>query len=165
MGPLASRLPRTPFDPAEFIGAPLPEGPPADPEPEPPLGRMPVAGLSRRSLAGLVGALVILWIVIVFARAVADSASATGRAEQLREATAAAATKLEAERRELELVQTPAYVTLQARAYGYGGPGERVFGLQAGAPSPALITPLGEDPAGTGPRSPLDDWLALLFGP
>src|SRR3972149_11362851 len=69
MGPLVSRLPRTPFDPGEFAGAPPPGGPPADLEPEPPLGRMPVAGLPRRSPAGLMGALVILWIVVVFARA------------------------------------------------------------------------------------------------
>lgn len=165
MGPLVSRLPRTPFAPLGLDDGP----PPLDPTPEaetgPPLGRMPVAGLSRRSLAGLLVALVLLWIVVVFARAVADSAATATRAEQVRAATAASAAMLEAERRELELVQTPAYIKLQARAYGYGGPSERVFFLQPGAPEPAPLTPLGADPAGSAPRSALDDWLALLFGP
>lgn len=165
MGPLVSRLPRTPFEPFVLDDGP----PPLDPTPEgelgPPLGRMPVAGLSRRSLAGLMVALVLLWIVVVFAGAVADSATTSTRAEQVRAATAASAAKLEAERRELELVQTPAYIRLQARAYGYGGPGERVFFLQPGAPQPATLTPLGADPRRSTPRSPLDDWLALLFGP
>ena len=173
MGPLVSRLPRTPFEPLEVVdGRPAEAqqpgaepGPPSGAEPGPPLGRLPVAGFSRRSLAGLLSALVVLWIVVVFARAVADSAAATARADQLRESTAAQAARLEAERRELDLVQTPAYMKLRARAYGYGAPNERVFGLQAGAPHAAVITPLGADPDGGSPRSPLDDWLALLFGP
>jgi hypothetical protein len=106
-----------------------------------------------------------VWITVVFARAVADSAGSTARADTVRRDTAAAAAQLVAEQAELLLIQTPAFVRLEARAYGYGLPGERVFALEPGGTSATVITPLGEDPAGAQPRSPLEAWLQLLFGP
>jgi hypothetical protein len=130
-----------------------------------PLGRRPVAGLTRQRLAILAGAVVVVWIVVVFARAVADRASTVARAEAVGRDAAAAVSRLVAERFELLLIQTPAYVRLQARAFGYGPPGERAFALEEGGPPPASITPLGADEAGSGPRSPLEAWLQLLFGP
>jgi len=130
-----------------------------------PLGRRPSSGLSRRRLATLAGAVVVAWIVVVFARAVADSAGSTARADTVRRDTTAAAAELVAEQVELVLIQTPAFVRLQARAYGYGLPGEQAFALEPGGTSAAVITPLGEDPAGARPRSPLEAWLQLIFGP
>jgi hypothetical protein len=131
----------------------------------PPLGRRPVVGLSRRRLAILVGAIVVFWIVVVFARAVADRASSVARAEAVGRDAAAAVSQLVAERFELLLIQTPAYIRLEARAYGYGPPGERAFALEEGGPPPAAITPLGGQPASSRTRSPLEAWLQLLFGP
>jgi hypothetical protein len=126
---------------------------------------MPVAGLSRRSLAVVIGVIVVAWIVFVFARAVADSAASTDKADVLRRETAVAAARLEAAERELEMIQSPDYLALQARAYGYGGAGERAFALETDSPSPRPITPLGAEPGSGGRSTPLDDWLDLLFGP
>jgi hypothetical protein len=130
-----------------------------------PLGRRPASGLTRQRLAILVGTLVVVWIVVVFARAVADRASSVARAEAVGRDAAAAVSQLVAERFELLLIQTPAYVRLEARAFGYGPPGERAFALEEGGPPPAPITPLGADETNSGPRSPLEAWLQLLFGP
>lgn len=130
-----------------------------------PLGRRPATGLTRKRLAILVGAVVVVWIVVVFARAVADRASSVARAEAVGRDAAAAVSQLVAERFELLLIQTPAYVRLEARAFGYGPPGERAFALEEGGVAPPPITPLGAEEAASGPRSPLDAWLQLLFGP
>lgn len=175
MGMVVSRVPRAPLGSTEPSPLPPDAAPPgstdppaADPEPPDPrgpLGRMPVAGFSRRSLAVVVGVVVVAWIVFVFARAVADSAASSDRVDQLRQQTAAAATRLEAAERELEIIQSPDYLQLQARAYGYGGAGERAFALEPDGPSPRPITPLGAEPGSGGRSTPLDDWLDLLFGP
>ena len=130
-----------------------------------PIQRRSSGGVPHGRLAALVGTIVVVWIVVVFARAVADSASSTARADAVRRDTATAAAQLLAERAELLLIQTPAYIRLEARAYGYGLPGERAFALEPGGPAAPVITPLGEDPAGARPRSPLDAWLQLLLGP
>ena len=173
MGLVVSRVPRTPLGASEPLGAPEGDGPsedvapkadPPTPDPRGPLGRMPVAGFSRRSLAVAVGVVVVAWIVFVFARAVADSAASTDRAEVLRRQTAAAAIRLAAAEHELEIIQSPDYLALQARAYGYGRSGERAFALEPGGPAPRSITPLGAEPGSDGHSRPLDDWLDLLFG-
>jgi len=172
---VVSRVPRSPLggpEPAEPPpgsvapdGDPSPNGDPGAPDPRGPLGRMPVAGLSRRSFAVVVGAVVVAWIVFVFARAVADSAASTDKVDVLRQQTAVAAGRLQAAEHELEIIQSPDYLALQARAYGYGRSGERAFALEPGSPTPRPITPLGAEPGSGGRSTPLDDWLDLLFGP
>lgn len=169
------RVRRSPFPTREPVEAPDPSDPSAPPEPSDgspeapdprgPLGRMPVAGLSRRSVAFLIGAIVVAWIVFIFARAVADSAASADQVDLLRQQTAAAAERLAAAERELEVIQSPAYLALQARAHGFGRSGELVFALMADAPSPRPITPLGAEPGTDGRSRPIDDWLDLLFGP
>lgn len=133
--------------------------------PLPPIGQRPAGGITRSRLAILAGTLVVAWIVVVFAHAVSDSASSAARADAVRRDTAAAAARLVAEQTELQLIQTSAYIRLEARAYGYGQPGERAFALEPDAPAAPSITPLGTDPASARPRSPLEAWLELLFGP
>ncbi|MFI5254475.1 MAG: hypothetical protein ACHQ15_03365 [Candidatus Limnocylindrales bacterium] len=133
--------------------------------PPQPVGQRPAGGLTRSRLAILAGTLVVAWIVVVFAHAVSDSADSATRADAVRRDTAAAAARLVAEQAELQLIQTPAYIRLEARAYGYGQPGERAFALEPDAPPAPSITPLGTDPASARPRSPLEAWLELLFGP
>lgn len=127
-----------------------------------------VAGITRRRTAVLLGAVVALWIVIVFARQVGDAAAATARADRIRADNAALATEVASLQAELRLVQGPEYIAQQARGYGLGTPQERPFALAPGAPPLASGAPgsaalrLGAVAAA---RSPLETWLSLLFGP
>jgi anti-sigma factor RsiW len=130
---------------------------------------LPGAGFSlptftRRHAAFAVGALVAAWIAIVIGRAVADSAAVNDRAAELRIENAQLEQRLEASRREVALVQSPAYVRLEARAFGFGRNGERAFSLDPGAPAPPRIRLLGTDPRDEVARPPLEDWIELLFG-
>lgn len=113
-------------------------------------------------------AVVSVWLVFVFARALGDVDRATARQAQITSEASTLQARLDADRRELQLVQTDAFQRLQARAYGLGAAGEQAFALAPGAPSPAPITPLGgARPAGSldAPvQTPLDAWLQILFG-
>ena len=48
---------------------------------EPDLASLPIAGITRRRLATVLGVALAAWIVIVFARQVSEAAAATTRAE------------------------------------------------------------------------------------
>jgi cell division protein FtsB len=148
--------------------------PPDDPQDEavavtePSLAALPIAGITRRRVAVIVGALLAAWIVIVFARQVGEAAAASARAEAIaaeNEQVAAEVTRLQAE---LDLIQRQEYILQQARGLGFGSNAERPFRLTADAP------PLSPNAPGSGalrlghdelPQSPLDSWLSLLFGP
>ena len=132
------------------------------------LSSLAVAGLTRRRSAMLIGAMVAVWVVIVFARQVGAASAATARAEQMATDNAALTTQVDAMARELSLIQQPGFVQQAARAYGLGGRKEIAFALAPDAP------PLADDAPGSashrvgseGSRvSPLDRWLTLLFGP
>jgi hypothetical protein len=138
------------------------QGGPDPRAPRPPIG--PVAGISRRHVAFAIGAVVVAWIVLVFARAVMDSSAATDRVGALRDETVALEAQLEASRRELELIRDPRFIAQQARAYGMGETGERAFALPAGAPAAPSIRPLGAGADDERPSAPLEAWLDLLFG-
>lgn len=136
------------------------ERPPSGPRP--PIG--PVAGVTRRHLAFAVGAVVVAWVVLVFARAVMDSSAATDRLGALEGENAALEAQLSAGERELELIRDPQFIAQQARAYGMGESGERAFALPDGAPAAPEIRPLGSAFSDERPRAPLEAWLDLLFG-
>jgi hypothetical protein len=133
---------------------------------EPDLAALPIAGLSQRKVASLLGALVAAWIIILFARQVGDASAASARAEAMIADNAARKSQVAALDRELARIQQPRFVLLQARAHGLGGHNEIAFTLEPGAP------PLSPDAPGSAavrvgapvPVSPLDHWLALLFG-
>ncbi len=134
----------------------------------PDLGGLSVAGITRRRVAWILGAIVSVWIVAVFARQVADVASASDRAARLRLDNAGLASQVGDLQSELDLVQRQAFIEQEARAYGLGARGERPFILGPDAP------PLDSDAPGSaavrlGARSahtaPLEVWLDLLFGP
>lgn len=133
------------------------------------LADLPVAGLTRRRIAFLLGALVAAWVVVLFARQVSEASAAGSRAEELRQSNVALATEVEALERELELIQRQAYIVQQARAYRLGGGREVAFTLEAGAPALAPDAPgmasvrLGAVPDER--QTPLEAWLELLFGP
>jgi len=161
------------FAPAHVMAG---EEPPAPEVPRdlPPVGHQPGGRahhgrprnpLRRRHLAVVGSALAVTLVLIVFARALADASLTNERAALHRAENARLQERLTAGRREVELVKGEPFLRLQARAYGYGEPGERVFGLALGAPPPAGITPLGAQPPGAAEAPPLEAWLELLFGP
>lgn len=119
----------------------------------------------RRSYLALVGMLILgVWLVLVFGRALTELNEATDRQAAIAAESQALEQRLEAGRRELELVQTDAFQRLQARAFGIGDRGERVFMLAPDAPSPPPIVPLGGTAPATTSETPLEAWLGLLFG-
>jgi hypothetical protein len=107
-------------------------------------------------MAILVGALLVAWIVFVFARQVSEAAAATSRADLV--------AGLE---RELERIGDRRFILQQARGYGLGGPHEIAFSLAAGAPSLPPDAPGSASVrlGATTSSSPLEHWLTLLFGP
>jgi hypothetical protein len=122
----------------------------------------------RLHAALIVLAVVGVWLVFVFGRALGDVDRATARQQTVATEAAALQARLDGDKRELVLVQTDAFQRLQARAYGLGAAGEQAFSLEAGAPSPPPITPLGQtsaaDAGNAGVGTPLDAWLSILFG-
>jgi len=132
------------------------------------LDGLSIAGITRRRVAWLLGAIVATWIVIVFARQMSDAASMSGQADQARVANASAAADVAELQRELALVQQQAYIEQQARGIGLGSAKDHAYvispdasPLTATAPGSAAVR-LGAPPVD---HSPLDSWLELLFGP
>jgi hypothetical protein len=154
-----------PEDPLPEDGEVAPDAPLAVAT-EPDLAALPIAGLSQRKVATVLGALVAAWIIILFARQVGDASAASARADAMIADNAARKAQVAALDRELTRIQQSRFVLLQARAHGLGGHNEIAFTLQPDAP------PLPSDAPGSAaqrvgapdPVSPLDHWLALLFG-
>jgi cell division protein FtsB len=115
-------------------------------------------------LAVLVLALAATWVVLVFGQALNEADAVEEQAAAARAENAALRARLEAGREEVAIIQGDEFVRLQARAYGLGERGERVFALRPGAPDPEPIVPLGAAASPALPQTPLDDWLDLLFG-
>jgi cell division protein FtsB len=127
----------------------------------------PTVSITRRRVALLVGGLVALWLVGVFARQVGEAATAASQADQMRVRNAAMQRDVTSLEQELKLVKQPAYSAEMARAYLLGTPREIPFALDpnapplpADAPGSAGIKPQSEAKA----TSPLDLWLQTLFG-
>jgi hypothetical protein len=134
----------------------------------PDLSSLAIAGLTRRRLAGILGTVLAIWIVVVFARQVGEASAATARAEQMAVDNVTLSGDVAAYERELELIQRQRFVEQQARAYGIGSRKEIAFTLSADAP------PLPDDAPGsasvrlgaeTARITPWERWLTLLFGP
>jgi hypothetical protein len=145
------------------------EGSPNDPvagSGGPDLAALPIAGISQRRMATLLGALVAAWIIVLFARQVGDASAASARAEAMIADNATRHAQVAGLERELARIQLPHFALLQARADGLGGHNEIAFTLDPGAP------PLPSDAPGSAglrvgapaPVSPLESWLTLLFG-
>ncbi|MFL5668568.1 MAG: hypothetical protein ACJ77U_04205 [Chloroflexota bacterium] len=151
-------------DPTSSAGSP---DAPAPKPGEPSLAALPIAGFTRRHMAILVGALLVSWIVFVFARQVSEAAAATSRAEAMIVSNGQRRDQVAGLERELERIADRRFVLQQARGYGLGGPHEIPFSLEAGAPSLRPDAP-GSASVRLGARtstSPLEHWLTLLFGP
>ena len=134
----------------------------------PDLSALPIAGIGRRQVALVLGGVVAMWIVLMFARQIGDAAAATTRAEDLAAANETLRDDIEASRRELQLIQRKDYILQEARAYGLGKGREVPFSLAADAPSLPPDAPgsaavrVGAD---TTPPTPFERWMELLFGP
>jgi cell division protein FtsB len=131
------------------------------------LADLPVAGLTRRRIGILVGALVAAWVILLFARQVGEASEATARAEAMRVSTGQLEAQVDALESELALIQKQAYITQAAREFRLGKPDEIPFALADDAP------PLPPDAPGSAgvrlgvtaaERSPLESWARLLFG-
>lgn len=131
------------------------------------LADLPVAGLTRRRIAILIGALVAAWVIVLFARQVSEASEATARMDAMRTANVRLEGEVSALGAELTLIQQEAYVTQAARGYRLGQPREVPFALEDGAapllpdaPGSALVR-LGTK---TDTPTPLESWARLLFG-
>jgi len=132
------------------------------------LSDLPVAGLTRRRIALLIGSLVAAWVIVLFARQVGEASEATARVDGMRAANVSLQGEVTALQGELDLIGRQAYIEQQAREYRLGSPSEIPFVLADDAP------PLPSDAPGTAAvrlgavvdrPSPLESWMDLLFGP
>jgi len=148
-------------------------GPPPVPAADPQradvaLRALPIVGVSRRRMGWILGVVVSAWVVAVFARQVGEASTAAARADQVRTDNAALAEQVAGLQRERDVVQRRSFVEFQARAYGLGTAQDQRFTMAQNAPSLASDAPgsasirLAPEPE---PDTPLDSWLALLFGP
>jgi cell division protein FtsB len=126
-------------------------------------GRRP-GGRSMRTMGLVASVIVGAWLLAVFGSALARSDAIEQEARAVRAENAALVERIAAGQREVELIQTEAFLSIRARAFGMGVPRERPFALASDAPPRVEIVPLGEDPAQAVPATPLEEWLELLFG-
>ena len=161
----AEPAPEAPVRPAPQPGTPMT---PASVSALGSLADLPVAGLTRRRIALLLGSLVAAWVIVLFARQVGEASDAMTRADRMQAGNAALQADVAGLEAELSLIQRQAYVEQQARQYRLGGPREIPFVLADDAP------PLAADAPGTAAvrlgavvdrPSPAESWLQLLFGP
>ena len=115
----------------------------------------------------LVAGLVVFWLIGVFANQASDAAAAASQADALQARNTALQQDIDSLQAELQLIQQPGFVSSAAHGYMLGLPGEIPFTIDpsvaapaAGAPGSAGIVPQTI----ARPASPLDAWLAALFG-
>ena len=132
------------------------------------LSTLPIVGLTRRRMAMIAAAMLAAWIVIAFARQVAEASEAASRAQDIASGNAMLSLEVAAMQRELESIGRERFVEQEARAHGVGGSDEIAFTLApdspplpADAPGSAAVR-LGAEVEGV---SPLERWLTVLFGP
>src|SRR5512134_238569 len=132
----------------------------------PDLSTLPIAGITQRRMAIMLGALVAAWIVLLFARQVSEASAASSRAEAMITENALRHAQIAALERELDRIQQPRFILQQARAHGLGGHKEIAFSLDPDAPPLASNAP-GSAALRVGAPvavSPLESWLTILFG-
>jgi hypothetical protein len=141
----------------------------ADPtRPSVDLATLPIVGLTRRRMAMIAAAFLAAWIVVAFARQVADASAAATRAEDIATGNARLSLEVAQMERELDAIGRQRFIEQQARAHGVGGVDEIAFTLAPDSP------PLADDAPGsasvrlgseTVDVEPLERWLTVLFGP
>ena len=148
------------------LGAATPKGEGGPPAVD--LAALPIAGLTRRRMAMIAAALLAAWIVVAFARQVAEASDAATRSQDIATANAMLRIEVAAMERELEAIARQRFIEQQARAHGVGGAEEIPFTLAPDSP------PLADDAPGSSAVrlgadaervSPLERWLTVLLGP
>jgi cell division protein FtsB len=131
------------------------------------LAGLPVAGLTRRRMLVAATLLAVAWLSFAFIRQVGDVTAASARADALQAANRQLAADIVALDGELRLIQRQDYIVQQARGYRLGTAREVPFTLQGPLPSLPADAP-GTAGARVGAaevrHTPLEAWLALLFG-
>ena len=132
----------------------------------PDLSALPIAGITQRRMAILLGALLAAWIVLLFARQVGDAAAASSLAEAMVVENAVRHSEIAALERELDRIQQRRFILQQARAHGLGGHKEIAFTLDSNAPPLPANAPGSAALRVGAPATvtPLESWLSILFG-
>ena len=132
------------------------------------LATLPIVGLTRRRMAMIASAMLAAWIVIAFARQVAEASDAADRAGDIATGNAMLSLEVAAMERELDAIARQRFVEQQARAHGVGDVDEIPFTLAPDAPPLAPDAP-GSAAVRLGAEvedvSPAERWLTVLFGP
>jgi hypothetical protein len=132
------------------------------------LATLPIVGLTRRRMAMIAAAMLAAWIVIAFARQVAEASDAATRAQDIASGNAMLSLEVAAMERELESIGRQRFVEQEARAHGVGGVDEIAFTLAPESP-PLVANAPGSAAVRLGAEvedvSPLERWLTVLFGP
>ena len=118
----------------------------------------------RRALWALLGLAIMVGLLIVFSGALTRTTDIETRADRARAEIAALELRAAAAEAEVTFIGTDEFILQQARSVGFGEPGEIAFALQAGAPSPEPIEPIGPHQAVSTTKAPFDAWMELLFG-
>jgi hypothetical protein len=118
----------------------------------------------RRTLYLLIGAVLGIWLFVVFANALADASAANERLAREQGVNATLKARASAGAVEIETIGEQTFLEFLSRSYGMGEPDERPFALAPGAPAPPPMEPLGADDPTTAVTTPLEDWLELLVG-
>jgi hypothetical protein len=132
----------------------------------PDLAALPIAGITQRRVAILLGAVVAAWIVLLFARQVGDASAASTRAEAMIAENAVRHAEIAGLERELNRIQQRRFILQQARAHGLGGHNEVAFTLDPDAPPLSASAPGSAALRVGAPASvtPLESWLSIVFG-
>ena len=132
------------------------------------LATLPIVGLTRRRMAMIAAAMLAAWIVIAFARQVAEASEAATRAQDIATGNAMLSVEVAGMERELEAIGRQRFVEQEARAHGVGGVDEIAFTLAPDAPRLAPDAP-GSAAVRLGAEvddvTPVERWLTVLFGP
>jgi len=118
----------------------------------------------RRALRLVVGLVIVIGLIVVFAGTLTRSTDIETRAERARAEIAALEDRAAAGRAEVAFFGSDHFIRQQARALGFGEKGEVPFALSEGAPSPEPIEPIGPREVGGPAKAPLEAWVELLFG-
>src|SRR4029079_15878678 len=81
----------------------------------PDLSALPIAGIGRRQLGLIFGAVATVWIVVLFAHQIGDASAASTKADDLAVANERLRNDIEGYRRELALIQRQEYILIEAR--------------------------------------------------
>jgi hypothetical protein len=120
--------------------------------------------LDRRLIGGVLVAVVTGWLTLSLVGAVTHARQLRAAANDLRQETEQLRAQVEAGAAEIEVIQGDVFLSLEARGYSMGAPGERAFALAPGAPAPKPITALGADSAPLPPADVFEELLDLLLG-